>query len=589
MPDYTNFLGLYKPSRNDNLAMDTTLADNFSNIDSKLGSALTKNGGSYNSIKDRFEEIEEKVKHIVSINVKFFGAVGDGATDDTLAFIEAVEYAKTLGGATIRIPKGDYLINGRMELYSNITFVADRGTTMRKGLNATTAHIFVVGLKNGTTGYGGGAKNLGFYNINFQGLAVDENIYSALANTFNHAQNVIFKNCYFKDCITRAHAIDMGGCDNILIDGCIFSGAYDFISRGYTEAIQIDSSTELALGDPEFTNYDSLPTKNVMVKDCKFIPSYNNNGTVKNYAPNPIGNHGFTGGKYYENIVFENNFILDGWEQQDGNWRAWIHFYGLKNSDFNNNTFINTRGVKCSPFGFYSSDSGRYNPDTGVSESGEPLPCRDLNVNNNLIVGFSSINSPALIRAYGFNYNSQDYNTVNINIKDNQFTDSGSSNLIQINKFSDVAIEGNKAYFGSRLASIYNGFNLSITNNITTAMSTGAFFIDEVEVVNIQGNIGGDLKRPLEVTECKKITINNNNFDNIHQTGTDDFANKFRNLEKCIIQSNLFNTTEAISYGLYVYDTNSTSSDINVYDNMAIGFTNDVNKTGIISNYNYRA
>lgn len=36
MADFTNFLGLYLPNRNDALDLDTTLADNFLKLDQKL-------------------------------------------------------------------------------------------------------------------------------------------------------------------------------------------------------------------------------------------------------------------------------------------------------------------------------------------------------------------------------------------------------------------------------------------------------------------------------------------------------------------------------------------------------------------------
>ncbi|QFG05247.1 tail fiber protein [Bacillus phage 019DV004] len=53
MPEYTNNLGLYKPNRLDDVEIDTSLATNFETIDSKLGSALTKDGVTYPDLNAR--------------------------------------------------------------------------------------------------------------------------------------------------------------------------------------------------------------------------------------------------------------------------------------------------------------------------------------------------------------------------------------------------------------------------------------------------------------------------------------------------------------------------------------------------------
>jgi len=110
MPDYTNFLGLYKPSRNDNLAVDTTLADNFSNIDSKLGSGLTdSNGTTYATLKERLGIIDE-LNDNDDVGV-VLDAVGDGVTDNTQSLKDAIIELKRIGGGRLFINAGDYRIS----------------------------------------------------------------------------------------------------------------------------------------------------------------------------------------------------------------------------------------------------------------------------------------------------------------------------------------------------------------------------------------------------------------------------------------------------------------------------------------------
>lgn len=60
------------------------------------------------------------------VNVKQFGAKGDGATDDTTALTNALAYVVTLGGGTLLIPKGTFKItNGITVANNNLTI---RGT-----------------------------------------------------------------------------------------------------------------------------------------------------------------------------------------------------------------------------------------------------------------------------------------------------------------------------------------------------------------------------------------------------------------------------------------------------------------------------
>ena len=54
-----------------------------------------------------------------TLNVRAFGAVGDGQTDDTLAIQSAVNSAAAVGGGIVYIPAGVYLISASIELFSH--------------------------------------------------------------------------------------------------------------------------------------------------------------------------------------------------------------------------------------------------------------------------------------------------------------------------------------------------------------------------------------------------------------------------------------------------------------------------------------
>jgi hypothetical protein len=52
------------------------------------------------------------------LNVQDYGAIGDGATDNTSAFNKALTAANSLGGTTVLVPPGTYLVNGTLEMFS---------------------------------------------------------------------------------------------------------------------------------------------------------------------------------------------------------------------------------------------------------------------------------------------------------------------------------------------------------------------------------------------------------------------------------------------------------------------------------------
>ena len=66
----------------------------------------------------------------VSLNVRDFGAKGDGNTNDALAFQAAIDRCAALGGGEVLAPAGDYLIGG-VQLRSNTTLQLDAAATLR--------------------------------------------------------------------------------------------------------------------------------------------------------------------------------------------------------------------------------------------------------------------------------------------------------------------------------------------------------------------------------------------------------------------------------------------------------------------------
>lgn len=70
------------------------------------------------------------------INVKWFGAKGDGQTDDTLAIQATVDYVSNQGGGVVYIPDGTYMIKAHNENTSrNIYLLDEGGVALKNNVN----------------------------------------------------------------------------------------------------------------------------------------------------------------------------------------------------------------------------------------------------------------------------------------------------------------------------------------------------------------------------------------------------------------------------------------------------------------------
>lgn len=82
------------------------------------------------------EETVTVATHV--INVKDFGARGDGKSDDTAAFQQALDAAAKAGGGIVFAPAADYLIKGHLDLPANVTLEGSRRAPARSREGGTT-------------------------------------------------------------------------------------------------------------------------------------------------------------------------------------------------------------------------------------------------------------------------------------------------------------------------------------------------------------------------------------------------------------------------------------------------------------------
>jgi len=428
------------------------------------------------------------------ISVKDFGAIGDKVNDDSNAINEAFLAASTGDVNNVYIPKGIYLVKNDIDFQSNTNVVLH-----------PEAVIYGPGMyyrfRSFGKGYGNGVSNVTVTGGTFSG-DFDSNITyghtssNAMVGVFHHSENITFKNVKFNMTTSDSHTFDLGGCRNIIIDNCEFYGLKPSrASREHVEAIQIDYSNAKGLTDKsqsELANVDGSPTYNVSVTNSKFLAIYNDDGSIKYYAPNPIGEHASYSDGLPHDIVFENNNVIDAMPISTGNISGWVHFFGINNLIVRNNLFKNTKGYAAQAFTLKASTSS---PLSKGSDNSLDNTLYDQHNNitfeNNTITGFKSPTNVSGIITINGNTNADWYSN-NIKIKNNVISDlfpdsadkntpsiANGSDTINFKGVNDISIFGNKFNQGRRFAITQwsDADKKDIIINISNNIITGCYYI----------------------------------------------------------------------------------------------------------------
>jgi hypothetical protein len=211
-----------------------------------------------------------------SVNVRWFGAKGDGVNDDSSAFTLASIYND------IYVPSGNYIMSGVSFRRNNVVFKGESSATtflkMKAGVNSILIEL-------GETSWVG--SPLPFKNINISGFSLDGNSENtpipsidltgqgiALTNTsFCNIEDVKIKNTHnagFLACILSNYnniSVNVTDCGKSLISGTYYP-AFDINSceNNIYNVISSNSRYGARLVDNCKNN-----TLNVIVKDCSLI------------------------------------------------------------------------------------------------------------------------------------------------------------------------------------------------------------------------------------------------------------------------------------------------------------------------------
>ena len=232
------------------------------------------------------------------VNVKDFGAKGDGLTNDTVA----VQAALDSGSGCVWFPAGTYMLN-RCKIPSNTIVMGDYPTLKAIGSSVTTEKTIFTNKSDGTIG-GYNANE----NIVLKNLIIDGNWDSvswATTVAFSHCKNVFISECVFKN-VSQFHMIEINGSKHVKIENCYFSNYGK--DSGYTEMVQLDKAWGEE-GFPWFGPYDNTICSDIEICGC----SFEGNPDLRvftDYDPCGIGNHISGTEKGLQRVFIHNNYFF---------------------------------------------------------------------------------------------------------------------------------------------------------------------------------------------------------------------------------------------------------------------------------------
>lgn len=264
-----------------------------------------------NGVNGLEQRVDAAYLRCFGTNVQSLGAVGDGVTDDTQVLQDALDI-----GGDIYIPDGTYLISDSLKLYSNTHLRLGENAVIKRNSNTIKCILYTF-YEASTTAY------TGQHDITIEGGVLDLGTgYSqgGCGLGFVHSSNIVVRGVTIKNVNSGYHCIDMGGCQNVRIEDCLFT---DIITTNTNaEMVQIDATGDYnafpILNYPAGSPcYDNTPCKNMEISGCKF--------DCNTYSP-AIGGHN-TGAHSHINI--HDNFIYGTGNTQV---RGAIAFAGSSNA-----------------------------------------------------------------------------------------------------------------------------------------------------------------------------------------------------------------------------------------------------------------
>lgn len=432
------------------------------------------------------------------INVKKYGAKGDGKTDDSKAVQAAINALPPGNLNTVYFPKGVYILgsyvttpnyfeNYFIRLHSDIAFRGEGNTSVIK----LASHIFDTrdSTANAHLFYGANVSNIKFSNLlidlNGKNNLVPESVIKNNCAIFiKHGNNVIISNTTIKNASGRNMIIIMGKGKNLLIEKNTFLNGGNYVGSSLLNKYQTDFSFVYCEWDSTRVINNQIAQGNLELALNGISGGIELHGSYSYAAGNKItgcnpGLYITSGRKEMHNTAVEKNRFINCTRGIS----FWLN-YPMKNIIIKNNIIRLTRFRNWKS---YTSNGIEVpNGNTGIFDK----KYANAAAIDSLIITGNTITAPVTQtttdRTAGMILHSLNYSTV-------------SNNTITGMSFGGVILQGSK--WGSSVVSITNNKFIDFKNNFDSVSPAAYIVIFDSYVLTDKGAPG-----------IKNVSVSNNSF-----------------------------------------------------------------------------
>lgn len=194
------------------------------------------------------------------LNVKDFGAIGNGTADDTAAISNALYRASlATSGSWVYVPAGTYKFTTNVFIWSNTRLTLDPGATIVRG---AAIDNLLRNFSDGSVGLWGASSNIVVEGGRWDG---NKDTFSSASTliAFGHSYGVTIRNATFVNGPSTWHCIELNSTRQASISDCTFSNAPN------QECIQIDICADVG-AFPWFGPFDSTECSSIQIQHCLF-------------------------------------------------------------------------------------------------------------------------------------------------------------------------------------------------------------------------------------------------------------------------------------------------------------------------------